>query len=172
MAPRKTTTRKTAKSKTTKSQPKRRNVSQGDEPHPVDVFVGNRLRERRAVVGLSQTELAEKAGITFQQIQKYEQGRNRISASRLYDFSRILNTPIDYFFEQVDRHVVKTDRYEYGFSDQGQDEFEGPDSTTKRETTQLLKAYYAIDNEPVRKNFVKMMRQVSGTPGRKTSRRH
>ncbi|MBI1328193.1 MAG: helix-turn-helix domain-containing protein [Alphaproteobacteria bacterium] len=163
--------KKAAKTKTAARKPRRRNVSSGDEPHPVDIFVGNRLRERRAIMGLSQSELAQKAGITFQQIQKYELGKNRISASRLYDFSKILNTPIDYFFEQVERHVVKTDKYEYGFSDQAQDEFEGADSAQKRETTQLLKAYYAIDDDSVRKNFMKMMRQMSGVPGRKVTKR-
>lgn len=67
---------------------------------PVDVHVGNRLRVRRTLLGVSQEKLAKDIGLTFQQIQKYERGMNRISAGRLYQFSKILNVPLDYFFNQ------------------------------------------------------------------------
>lgn len=68
------------------------------EPNPVDVYVGSRLRLRRTVLNLSQEKLAALAGLTFQQIQKYERGMNRIGASRLYDFAQILEVPVSYFF--------------------------------------------------------------------------
>lgn len=70
--------------------------------HPVDLYVGARLRIRRKVLGLSQTQLADALGITFQQIQKYERGANRISASKLYEAARLLQSPVSYFFEGLD----------------------------------------------------------------------
>lgn len=69
------------------------------EPHLIDVHVGNRLRSRRLVLGLSQEKLGERLGITFQQIQKYEKGTNRVSASKLQAAAQVLNVPIGYFFE-------------------------------------------------------------------------
>ena len=69
--------------------------------HPVDVHVGVRLRQRRNLVGLSQTKLSESVGLTFQQIQKYENGTNRISSSRLYEFAKVLNVPVSYFFDEM-----------------------------------------------------------------------
>jgi transcriptional regulator with XRE-family HTH domain len=73
-----------------------------DMAHPVDLYVGARLRIRRKVLGLSQTQLADALGITFQQIQKYERGANRISASKLYEAARLLQSPVSYFFEGLD----------------------------------------------------------------------
>lgn len=73
-----------------------------DPAHPVDLYVGARLRIRRKVMGLSQTQVADALGITFQQIQKYERGSNRISASKLYDAARLLQAPVSYFFEGLD----------------------------------------------------------------------
>ena len=67
--------------------------------HPVDVHVGARIRQRRMIVGLTQQNLAETIGVTFQQIQKYEIGANRVSASRLWEIARLLNVPIGFFFE-------------------------------------------------------------------------
>ncbi|MFT4089489.1 MAG: helix-turn-helix domain-containing protein [Asticcacaulis sp.] len=69
------------------------------EPHKVDVIVGARVRGRRKEMGLSQTELAESVGVTFQQIQKYESGVNRISSSKLFEISKVLQTSIQYFFD-------------------------------------------------------------------------
>ena len=71
--------------------------------HPVDVHVGVRLRQRRNLVGLSQTKLSRSVGLTFpaQQIQKYENGTNRISSSRLYEFAKVLNVPVSYFFDEM-----------------------------------------------------------------------
>ncbi len=70
-----------------------------DNPHPVDVHVGQRARERRILLGMSQSKLAQALGITFQQVQKYEKGTNRIGSSRLFDISEALSVPIPYFFE-------------------------------------------------------------------------
>lgn len=67
--------------------------------HPTDIHVGNRIRDRRRILELSQGDLAQSLGITFQQVQKYERGINRISASKLFDAARALTVPISYFFE-------------------------------------------------------------------------
>ena len=74
---------------------------QRSRPHPIDVHVGGRLRLRRLAVGLSQERLAKSIGITFQQIQKYERGTNRIVASRLHDLARVLDVPVNYFFTDI-----------------------------------------------------------------------
>jgi transcriptional regulator with XRE-family HTH domain len=68
-------------------------------PHPTDVHVGQRIRMRRIVIGLSQSDLGKTCGISFQQIQKYEKGNNRVSASRLEQFAKILDVPVSFFFE-------------------------------------------------------------------------
>ena len=75
------------------------NVSK--EPNPIDRHVGNRVRMQRILLNMSQEKLGEALGITFQQVQKYESGHNRVSASRLFDISRVLNCPIAYFFEDI-----------------------------------------------------------------------
>lgn len=72
------------------------------EANPVDVHVGERIRLRRLLLGLSQEKLAKMLGLTFQQVQKYERGMNRIGASRLWDMSKILNVPVNFFFEEMD----------------------------------------------------------------------
>ena len=115
-------------------------------PHPIDVHVGKRLRVRRTIRGLSQTKLGDSVGLTFQQVQKYESGANRISASHLYEFARLLDVPVGYFFDEVEA---------------GKDE----DVSTKRETLELVRAYYRIEDDRARKqilNLVKTLASVSG----------
>lgn len=92
-------------------------------PDEVDVYVGARLRARRAELGLSQEKLAEKVGLTFQQVQKYERGSNRVAAGRLYQFAQVLGTPITYFFpddpqqlEHAPSFAKQVQAYERGFS--------------------------------------------------------
>src|ERR1700682_68634 len=72
-----------------------------DGPHPTDTHVGERVRMRRMMLGLSQTKLGDALGLTFQQVQKYEKGRNRVGASRLQHISEILQVPVGFFFERV-----------------------------------------------------------------------
>src|SRR5205809_4780883 len=73
----------------------------GDKPNPIDVHVGSRVRLRRNMLGLSQEKLGEAIGLTFQQVQKYERGANRIGSSRLFDLARVLDVPVSYFFEEM-----------------------------------------------------------------------
>src|SRR5689334_5684014 len=73
-----------------------------ETPNPIDIRVGARLRLRRTMLGLSQEKLGEAIGLTFQQVQKYERGANRIGASRLYELSRVLDVPVSFFFDNTD----------------------------------------------------------------------
>ncbi len=72
---------------------------------PIDVHVGERMRVRRQTMGLTQSALGDSAGVTFQQVQKYERGANRISASRLFEFAKVLNVPVEYFFEDMPQAI-------------------------------------------------------------------
>lgn len=141
-------------------------------PDNVDVHVGQRLRVRRSLLGMSQEKLAEAIGLTFQQIQKYERGTNRVSAGRLYQFSKILGVPIAYFYEQFGEAFSHGKVAPYGLSDQGQDNFEGPppvesefeeDVMKKRETIDLVRSYYAIQDPKIRKDVLKLMKSMAQT---------
>ncbi len=112
-------------------------------PHPVDVHVGQRLRLRRKLAGLSQTELGEKIGVTFQQLQKYESGANRISASRLFDLSRVLDVPVSYFFDEMTENVSDAGKTEAALTDE-------PNLMAKRETLELARAYTRIADPKLR----------------------
>ena len=128
----------------------------------IDEHVGLQLRQRRALLGFSQEKLAEKVGITFQQIQKYENGANRVSASRLYEFSKVLDIPVNFFFES---YGVNENRMNYGFSDQEQATFEGTPSSddimAKKETLELIRVYYSIQNPKLRKDFLKLVKSMA-----------
>lgn len=143
----------------------RRSSVDGDTPNPVDVFVGQKLRSRRSLIGITQENLAEAAGITFQQVQKYEKGRNRLSASRLYQFSRVLDVPVSYFFEGFsapDSHVG----IQAGFADNEQEAFdseavEPEDILSRKETIDLVRTYYTITDEKLRRDFLKMLKAMA-----------
>lgn len=133
------------------SQRRRKTIAE-DGPDPVDVHVGKRLRQRRTLLGMSQEKLAQAFGVSFQQVQKYERGANRISASRLYLLTKILDVPVTYFFEglptvtptQADTEAADT-----------------PDRMTSRETLELVRAYYRISDPVVRKRLVDLARALS-----------
>ena len=110
--------------------------------HPVDVHVGKRIRHRRWMVGMTQQQLAELVGIRFQQIQKYETGMNRVSASRLWDISEALSVPIDFFFEGL----------ESGMEDADPAVLPG-DILADKEALELVRSYYAIPENQRRRLF-------------------
>ena len=83
-------------------QTRRPGRRKGDKPNPIDIHVGSRVRLRRNMLGLSQEKLGDAIGLTFQQVQKYERGANRIGASRLHDLSRVLDVPVSFFFDDMD----------------------------------------------------------------------
>ncbi len=108
--------------------------------HPVDVHVGQRVRQRRWMVGMTQQQLAERVGIKFQQIQKYETGTNRISSSRLWDIAAVLEVPVSFFFD--------------GLEGQAMDSSEARgDILTDKEALELVRAYYTIPEAQRRRLF-------------------
>ena len=132
-------------------------------PSRIDLHVGKRLRQRRSLLGMSQEYLGESVGVTFQQVQKYERGANRIGASRLYQFSIILNVSVSYFFEGMPKDP-QTDGVTtpIGMADQGQAGFE-TDTLARRETLELVRAYYQIADPVVRKRILDLTRSLGGT---------
>ena len=132
-------------------------------PDPVDVHVGQRLRVRRSLLGLSQEKLADSIGLTFQQIQKYERGMNRISAGRLYQFSKILDVPIAYFYDQFAGKSRFTAAL--GMADNDQEEFTVGDLMQSKETIDLIRAYYSIENPEIRKDIMKFVRAMGSRMG-------
>lgn len=131
-------------------------------PNPVDVHVGSRVRFRRLYLDMSQSKLARELGLTFQQIQKYERGLNRISASRLYDLTRVLDVPVSFFFDDMpeelrrDKPVGDLDRGT-GASDQT-----GlVDPMSHRATVDLVRAYYRIPDPTLRKRIYEITKALA-----------
>jgi len=131
-------------------------------PTDIDIHVGQRLRVRRSLLGLSQEKLAESIGVTFQQIQKYERGTNRVSAGRLYELSKTLSVPVTYFFEQIGKPFVGSEGSAFaGLSDNDQEDFEGEDIMSSKETLELVRTYYSIDNPEMRKDILKFIKSMA-----------
>ena len=130
-------------------------------PNPVDIHVGSRVRQRRTLLGFSQDRLGAAVGLTFQQIQKYERGANRIGASRLYQFSEILGVTVSFFFDGMpDEIQSRQGAYEIGLRDQGQAPLE-KDSMARRETLELVRNYYGITDRRVRKSVFELAKSLS-----------
>ena len=119
-----------------------------DGPDPIDQHVGGQLRLRRAQAGMTQTELGAKVGLSFQAVQKYETGENRISASRLYQLARILDVPLTYFFEGLDEtgHAA---------------EDVGASELTRKEASMVLGAYYGIKDARLRSACLLIMARMA-----------
>src|SRR3954467_4687506 len=109
-------------------------------PNPIDVHVGNRIRLRRTLLGMSQERLAEQMGLTFQQVQKYERGTNRVSSSRLFDLTRIMSVPIAYFYDEMDGHVANQSPAKLQGKRPAKLDLE-LDPAAERETLELVRAY-------------------------------
>ena len=119
---------------------------------PIDVHVGARLRRRRTLSGMSQTMLGDAIGLTFQQVQKYERGANRISASRLFGLSWVLDVPIEYFFDDMPAAVAASSPAQGGGKAKKPPSYE-PDPMHKQETLELVRAYYKITDPEIRKRL-------------------
>ncbi|MCF8479141.1 MAG: helix-turn-helix transcriptional regulator [Rhodospirillum sp.] len=135
-------------------------------PDPVDVHVGRRLRLRRTLLGMSQEQLANAVGVTFQQIQKYERGSNRVSASRLYDISKVLGVPVAFFFEDIGEDVTAVRKAPAlpdvdGLSEPAIPAYE-QDPLQKNETLELIRAYWRLPTETVRKRALDLLKSLSG----------
>ena len=122
------------------------------KPNAVDVHVGALIRARRKVMGMSQTTLADSVGITFQQVQKYERGTNRVSASRLFQLARALDTPITWFFEDIESDRAARDKAV---------DSEDGDPMSRRETLELVRVYSRIDDRKVRKKLYEMAKALA-----------
>jgi len=114
--------------------------------HPVDVHVGARLRFRRDLVGMTQKQLADRVGVKFQQIQKYEAGGNRVSASRMWDIAAALGVPVSYFFEGMDDQPLAAADSVYTMADDAE--------------TELMRVYRGIP-ETHRQKFLDLARLLS-----------
>lgn len=132
-------------------------------PSPIDVHVGSRIRLRRTLLGMSQERLGEALGLTFQQVQKYERGVNRVGASRLFDLSRALDVPISFFFDDMSDALAATygtqpQRRVAGFAE-AQHGF-GGDILNQRETLELVRAYYRITDAALRKRVFELIKSM------------
>lgn len=131
-------------------------------PNPIDIHVGGRVRLRRTILGMSQERLGESLGLTFQQVQKYERGTNRIGASRLYDLSRVLDVPISFFYEDMDAEVAgQSPRLRAGLSEAPPAPYRETDPMARRETLELVRAYYKVKDPLVRKRILELCKSMA-----------
>ena len=120
-------------------------------PNPIDVEVGGRIRTRRLLLGMNQQALADALDLTFQQVQKYEHGANRVSASRLAAMAKILAVPISYFFADLQSAGVELSVEDTTWREQLQ----------RPERIELIRLYYAISNPEIRRQFLRMTKSVA-----------
>ena len=128
------------------------------QPHAIDVHVGSRVRLRRTLLGMSQEKLGDALGLTFQQVQKYERGANRIGASRLYELGRVLDVPVSFFFDDA---PMANDS---GMDASGAGDQMAPtglDPLAKRETLELVRAYYRITDPAVRRRLFELTKSLA-----------
>ena len=125
-------------------------------PHPVDIHVGRRLRLKRTILGLSQEAVGKEIGVTFQQIQKYERGINRMGASRLYDFAKALGVPVSYFFDSYGEYASEPGMA-LSAAEPESARFEH-EKINNRETLEVMRAYYRIKNPSVRKRIIELIK--------------
>lgn len=130
-------------------------------PRPVDAHVGSRVRLRRTMLGMSQEKLGQAIGLTFQQVQKYERGTNRIGSSRLYELSKVLDVPVSFFFDDMSAEIEASVgvRGPIYTNDAGP-EYEA-DALAKRETLELVRAYYRIRSPKVRKRMFELTKSLA-----------
>lgn len=128
-------------------------------PNPIDVHVGSRVRLRRMLIGMSQERLGELLGLTFQQVQKYEKGTNRIGASRLYQISQYLGTPVQFFFEDIAdaAHSPQPDATASGFAERDSAPFV-MEFVSSAEGLELNRSYSRIADLRVRKRILELVR--------------
>ena len=135
-------------------------------PSPIDVHVGGRIRLRRTLLQMSQERLGDALGLTFQQVQKYERGANRVGASRLFDLSKVLDVPVSFFFDDMPAAYgngggARSPAMQIGGFAESQDGFGAPDDLfSRKETVDLVRAYYRISEQPVRKRVLDLIKSM------------
>ena len=132
--------------------------SDGSGPNPVDLYVGSRIRLRRKFLGLSQTDLAEALGLTFQQVQKYERGSNRISASKLFETGKALKAPVAYFFDGYAGHQDKG--FEESSKEQGVSAF-----LRISEGVEMAEAFPRVRSPKHRRSVLSLVRSLADDDG-------
>ena len=135
----------------------RQRRQKSDKPNPTDVHVGARVRLRRTLLGMSQEKLGDAIGLTFQQVQKYERGANRVGASRLFDLSRVLDVPVSFFFEDMVPAVQPEPR---GGLAEAPERYDA-DPMLKRETLELVRAYYKIPDPHIRRRLFDLAKALA-----------
>ncbi len=139
----------------------RRRRQKLDKPNPIDVHVGSRVRLRRTLLGMSQERLGNTIGLTFQQVQKYERGANRIGASRLFELSLVLDVPVSFFFDDIGPEVAQAvDARMKGSGEAVQISHE-PDPMMRRETLELVRAYYRILDPQLRRRLFELTKSIA-----------
>ncbi len=142
-------------------RPSGRMASQG-KPNPIDVHVGSRIRLRRTLLGLSQEKLGEAIGLTFQQVQKYERGTNRVGASRLFDLSRVLDVPISFFYEGMNDEIRDQSPGQlYARNEEPTVQEGDTDPLVRRESIQLIRNYYRISDETARRALFDLVNNLA-----------
>lgn len=139
-------------------RPGRRRVGRpptAGNPNPVDIHVGSRVRLRRTLLGMSQERLGEALGLTFQQVQKYERGANRIGASRLFDLAKALQVPVGFFFDDLPEGVAEGAPPMASVQDD--------DPMQRRETIELVRAFYRIQDPTARRRLYELARSIADT---------
>lgn len=126
-------------------------------PHPVDVHVGGRVRLRRIMLGMSQDKLGDALGLTFQQIQKYEKGVNRIGASRIFELSKILDVPVQYFYDDYDSKTGAS----YGFAETSGADDSFMELLHSPEGVQLCRHFAEISDPKVRKRVLDLVKTLA-----------
>ncbi len=126
---------------------------------PIDAHVGARLRVRRTLLGMNQTTLGDVLGLSFQQVQKYENGTNRISASRIFNLSRVLDVPVEFFFDDMPAAVAASSPAQSGGKAKEPPNYE-PDPMATRATMELVRAYYKISDPEIRKHLFAMTKTL------------
>lgn len=132
-------------------------------PNPIDVHVGKRLRLRRTLLGMSQERLGELLGLTFQQVQKYERGVNRIGSSRLFELGQIMDVPISFFFDDMPANGTSGGNIAAPGLAEDRAAFDhevGDLPLDKRETLELVRAYYRIADPAVRKRLFELAKAL------------
>jgi transcriptional regulator with XRE-family HTH domain len=137
-------------------------------PSTIDVHVGSRVRLRRTLLGMSRERLGEALDLTFQQVQKYERGINRIGASRLFELSRVLDVPISFFFDDMPDSLTATfglpaARRAAGFAGPSGSFADETFNRLGRETLELVGAYYRITNPAIRRRVLDLIRSMVPT---------
>ena len=133
-------------------------------PNPIDLYVGSRVRMRRSLLGMSQERLASELGITFQQVQKYERGSNRIGASRLWDLAQVLGVSVDFFYQDIDVETVnKSPRKIYAnpILSEEMSEFD-MDTLLRRDVISLLRAYTKVTDPKIQRNILELVMALAG----------